>query len=92
MSVTRGVVSRLEMIPVAISPNQHVFSVDMDCAIASGNSGGPVVWKNPNPDYGAEDEDAVNGITPSAGVSPAKESANSASDGPAHKDLQKERA
>ena len=31
MSVTRGVVSRLEMIPVAISPNHHVFSVDMDC-------------------------------------------------------------
>jgi len=45
LSVTRGVVSRIEMTSYAQS-QRRLLSVQIDAAINAGNSGGPVVGKN----------------------------------------------
>ncbi len=48
MAVTKGVVSRVELIEPAHSPGSSLLGLDMDCSIAPGNSGGPVVQVRDN--------------------------------------------
>ncbi|CAD7923063.1 unnamed protein product [Amoebophrya sp. A120] len=46
MSLTKGVVSRVEMNETAHGGGSEVLSCDMDTAIVGGNSGGPVIGDN----------------------------------------------
>eukprot|EP00392_Amoebophrya_sp_AT5.2_P001268 g1270.t1 len=61
MSLTKGVVSRVEMNEAAHGGGSEVLSCDMDTAIVGGNSGGPVIGKNLNPEDPL-DEDRVVGV------------------------------